>query len=626
MQIWTPKILGPEQIMPILFFAFFIGHDVMPTRTLAWQLVIILCMLIIGARIYLTYKFGSIKFLFSIACFHMFLGFISHEASPEIPKKSKHVFLIREIKEGKNKRIKAIAGLYRMVNYSIYSIKEKTICYFDATKEIHRGDLIYTDAPIERIKNNRNPGSFDMEKYYGTKGIHTQCNIGNTFIPVGHLSSWDDWMLEFRERINQSFENHLTGEELGLAKALLLGNTSEVSEETKQSFAATGAIHVLAVSGMHIALFAELILLSFGFFPNVVRKSWAIVFALFILWCYAGLTGFSPSVIRAVTMFTLVNLGKLFQRSGNPNHILLWCGFLMYLFDPACLYDIGFQLSFAAVFGIQTYKDRIASWWSPSSKLFNFVWEHSSVAIAAQLFTVPLILYYFHSFPNYFLIANLGIVILSGVAMYLGFAFLLLAWIPIIGSLLGYLFSLSLRLMKVFIGCIAEIPGAVEGGFSLESWALICLYIILLWMFHGKALLWKKCAIGLIVLAGLSYNRYHYQMESHLMILQAKRPILLYKRKTHVTLFCSPINSEKSRKRILLDYQKIYPFNTLEMHVLENNSSMKVRNSEIHMYENHLTIRGRVDYRIDFQSNRWWMMRTASKKAQLIHAGCKLAY
>ena len=145
-------------------------------------------------------------------------------------------------------------------------------------------------------------------------------------------------------------------------------------------------------------------------------------------------------------------------------------------------------------------------------------------------------------------------------------------------------------------------------------------------MLHGKASLWKKCAIGVIVLAGLSYSRYQHQMESHLMILQAKRPILLYKRKTHVTLFCSPINTSTSRKRILSDYKKIYPFNTLETHVLTNNSRIKVKNSEIQVYSNHLTVRGKAHYRIDFQSNRTWILRTASKKAQLIRAGSKLAY
>jgi hypothetical protein len=248
------------------------------------------------------------------------------------------------------------------------------------------------------------------------------------------------------------------------------------------------------------------------------------------------------------------------------------------------------------------------------------------VALAAQLFTVPLILYYFHSFPNYFLIANLGIVVLSGLAMYLGFAFLLLSWIPLVGSLLGYIFSLSLRLMNVFIGCIAEIPGAVEGGFSLHLWALVCVFIVLLWILHGKAPLWQKCAMGLIVLAGLSYSRYQYQMESHLMILQARQPILLYKRKTHVTLFCSPTNTSNSRRRILSDYQKVYPFKTMETFVLKNNSTIKVKDSEIQVYANHLTVRGKAHYRIDFTSSRTWILRTASKKAQLISAGSKLAY
>ncbi|MFM7595676.1 MAG: ComEC/Rec2 family competence protein [Flavobacteriales bacterium] len=464
-----------------------------------------------------------------------------------------------------------------------------------------------------------------MENYYSTKGIHTQCTVGKHFLAIGHSTCWDDWIVRLRASLNTSFERRLSGEALGLAKALLLGNTADVNEETKKSFSATGAIHVLAVSGMHISLFAALILYSFRCLLMGIRRAWAILIALIILWSYAWLTGFSPSVIRAVTMFTLVNLGQLTQRTGNANYNLFWCGFLMYLFDPMCIFDIGFQLSFSAVYGIQTYKDRITSWWNPKSKLLRLMWEHSSIAIAAQLFTVPLILYYFHSFPNYFLIANLGIVVLSGLAMYLGFGFLLLGWIPLIGHLLGFLFSCALQLMNWFIFSIASLPGAVEEGFSFSHWALICLIIFLFAILHSKLAIWQKCLAGLLILSGLSYNRYIHQMETHLMILQAKRPILIHKRKTHITLFYSPYETKNSLHRVLADYQKIYPCKSIVTHKLPNQTTINLKNAEIIFGTKQLTMHGNTTYRIYFQSNGNWYLHDANH-VKKIEAGCKLAF
>jgi competence protein ComEC len=298
----------------------------------------------------------------------------------------------------------------------------------------------------------------------------------------------------------------------------------------------------------------------------------------------------------------------------------------MYLFDPVCIYDIGFQLSFGAVYGIQTYKDRIASLWTPTAQSLKFVWEHSSIALAAQLFTTPLILYYFHTFPNYFLIANLGIVILSGFVMYVGFGFLLLGWVPLLGSILGFIFSLSLNVMDSFISIIAQIPGSVEGGFSLTHWQLLIVFAILIWIFHGKAPRWGKFTIGILLLAGISFKRYINQTETHLLILKAKYPMLIYKNNTRVTLFSDAFNSQKSIKRILYDYQKIYPYQHVQIRILENNSSINIKQSEIQLSHYDLVVKGKHPYRIEFKPNGTWMLHTLDKKTQAITPETKLCY
>jgi competence protein ComEC len=620
------KSFGPEIVIPILFIAFLIGHEFIPSSLSNWTMGMFCYLFLLTLICIYLKKIGSC-FVFPIfICLQFILGYTAIETPLPAQKESSQVYRILALKQTHANFIQAIGQRYVLSKGNIYPTNEQTVCLMNKKSGIAHGDLIFSEIPSEAIKNSGNPGSFNIESYYLTKGIQRQCLMYQSYIKIGHIEPSDIWIHTIRNWFEHSFEQRLRGSSLGLAKAILLGNTSEVSQSSKQSFSATGAIHVLAVSGMHIALFAALLLYGFGLFPRLIPRYSAIIFTLIVLWCYAWLTGFSPSIMRSVAMFTLIQIGQIVQRTASPNHILLWCAYLMYLFDPVCIYDIGFQLSFGAVYGIQTYKDRIASLWTPTAQSLKFVWEHSSIALAAQLFTTPLILYYFHTFPNYFLIANLGIVILSGFVMYVGFGFLLLGWVPLLGSILGFIFSLSLNVMDSFISIIAQIPGSVEGGFSLTHWQLLIVFAILIWIFHGKAPRWSKFTIGILLLAGISFKRYINQTETHLLILKAKYPMLIYKNNTRVTLFSDAFNSQKSIKRILYDYQKIYPYQHVQIRILENNSSINIKQSKIQLSHYELVVKGKHPYRIEFKPNGTWMLHTLDKKTQAITPETKLCY
>jgi hypothetical protein len=180
--------------------------------------------------------------------------------------------------------------------------------------------------------------------------------------------------------------------------------------------------------------------------------------------------------------------------------------------------------------------------------------------------------------------------------------------------------------MDSFITLIAQIPGSVEGGFSLTRWQLLIVFAILIWILHGKAPRWSKFAIGILLLAGISFKRYINQTETHLLILKAKHPMLIYKNNTRVTLFSGAFNSEKNFKRILSDYQKIYPYQHLQIRILENNSSIKINQSEIQLSHSELVVKGKHPYRIEFKSNGAYLLRTLDKKTQLITPDTKLSY
>ena len=619
------KSFGPELIMPLLFFMFFIGHECIPSSLLNWTIGVLSYILFLTLICIYLKKISPNYILPIFTLLHVVLGYSAKEKSIPTQNESNQVYRILSLKETQANFIQAVGQRYMFNKGKIYPTDEQTACLIKTESSIVPGDLIFTEIPSEAIKNSGNPGSFDIETYYHTKGIHRQCLMYQSYLKIGHIEPNDIWIHTLRNWLEHSFEHHLSGSSLGLAKALLLGNTSEVSQSSKQSFAATGAIHVLAVSGMHIALFAGLLLYSFGLFSRIISRYFAIIFTLIVLWGYAWLTGFSPSVMRSVTMFTLIQIGHIVQRTTHPNHILFWCAYLMYLFDPVCIYDIGFQLSFGAVYGIQTYKDRITSFWSPKAKPLKFIWEHSSIALAAQLFTTPLILYYFHTFPNYFLLANLGIVILSGLAMYLGFGFLLLGWVPLIGSLLGFVFSISLNAMDNFISLIAQIPGSVEGGFSLTLCQLLMVFAMLIWILHGNSPRWSKLSIAILLLAGISFNRYINQTETHLLVLKAKHPILVYKNNTRVTLISGAFNSQKSIERVLSDYQKIYPFQTLQIRILTNNHSIHINQSEIQLTQTQAVIKGKNPFRIEFSPNGSYLLHTLDKKTQAITPETKLS-
>ena len=170
---------------------------------------------------------------------------------------------------------------------------------------------------------------------YRSKGIHYQCFIDTLFVPVAHEKLWYDNILACKEKIENQFNKYLEGQALAIANALLLGNSQGIDTENKQAFSNTGTIHVLAVSGMHVSLFAEMLMLCFGIFPSCFSKRSAGIIVISVLWIYACLTGLSSSVIRAVLMFSMLQLSSILGRRAQGNLILFWCAILMFLFNPA---------------------------------------------------------------------------------------------------------------------------------------------------------------------------------------------------------------------------------------------------------------------------------------------------
>ncbi|MEZ4805333.1 MAG: ComEC/Rec2 family competence protein, partial [Bacteroidia bacterium] len=248
------------------------------------------------------------------------------------------------------------------------------------------------------IREPNYPEEFNYKKFMETEGITHIIKIseqGKT-LQLEAKSSLRRTSEEIRETCRLILAKYIDNAKvLGLSEALLLGYKNDLDIETKNTFSETGTMHLLAVSGLHVGMFYMLIL----FFANLWRnKYWNFYFqpclVLICLWSFALISGLSSSVLRSVIMFSFVILAKLIKRKHNVYNTIAASAFLMLLYDPYQLMNVGFQLSYSAVFGIVFLHPKLIQIVSSKNKILNYCIELTSVSLSAQLFTFPLSLYY----------------------------------------------------------------------------------------------------------------------------------------------------------------------------------------------------------------------------------------
>jgi len=300
------------------------------------------------------------------------------------------------------------------------------------------------------------PEAFDWPSYYASQGIFYSNFIRrNKLMLIQDALESESFFVGLLNRATGYLHEALpAGVHRQVADAMFLGIGNGLDFETRQSYASLGAIHILSVSGMHVGL----LYLGLQFLLGFIRKfrPWGggVFFALMliILWSYAAMTGFSAPVLRSAWMFSVMLLGQVFRLRLNPLNSWAFACFVLLLFQPSDLFQVGFQLSFTAVLGLILFQKRLLGIGTSRYWLFNQIWELTCVAISAQILSAPLIVYYFHQFPNpfYFFLLNPVLVLLSSITLSIGFLYLILAPTGIVatlGSLLLFSFELLHGLM-----------------------------------------------------------------------------------------------------------------------------------------------------------------------------------
>ena len=508
----------------------------------------------------------------------------------EVNHERKESVFIAEILEVNNKKEwkKATVKIKQRVRGEIGLSNKKSVIYINTPNStIYPGDLLLIKSTIRKINNKNNPGEFNSILFWKSKGINAICFVSSDdFLWIkkknrGRISS-------LIERIKKSCEYQLSKyikkKYLGVSTAILLGDKSNLNTETKRSFGNTGAMHLLAVSGLHVGIIYTLFVFIFSFFSRFISKKKSLFIILLLLWFYALITGFSPSVSRAVFMFTVLGIAKSTSNSYSPTNSLFFSGFILLLINPLYIYDIGFQLSYLAMLGIFIFYKPFVAIFYFNSLFLDWIWKGTIIGVSAQLMTLPLTLYYFHSFPNYFLITNLGIMCVSSVLLILLIALTGVKWFSLFSKAIGLAASFILFILLKYILWIEGLPGSVATGYFLSfsvSLFLICCFLFLVKSKKKHSLLIIILYIG--TLSYTSYTRYQNITIKEICVFNHSSFVLSVKLEGKIYCFYEGEKKELEKAKHLINgYARIHPGKIFYKNI--NGKKYTLKDKENHVY------------------------------------------
>lgn len=394
-----------------------------------------------------------------------------------------------------------------------YFIKQKIKIYVlrnASTSPYKLGDIIHITGSLNQIKPPKNPYEFDYASYMKLSNIYYQVftryektNLleygkGKTLIQslFGLRSYFEEVICRFVKKPKHQ----------SIALALLLGIKDRLDTETKKAFSTAGAMHILAVSGLHIGVIHFIIT---WLFKPVRSKTFSQyiqpIISIALLWTYAMLTGFSASILRAATMFSIIILGNSLNRSPSIYNSISLSALILLVVKPTHLFSVGFQLSYLAVLGIVYLYPKFHKLYTPTTWVGNQVWSIICVSLAAQIATSPISILYFHQFPSYFLISNITVIPAAFIIMILGIV-LILTNTLMISQWIAWLLNFILESMNWVVAFIQSLPYSLIDWIYLSPIDTVLIYALILYVIafeHSRKIIWLKytliCFLTLIV-------------------------------------------------------------------------------------------------------------------------------
>lgn len=372
--------------------------------------------------------------------------------------------------------------------------EDKTVLAYihkdSASMRIRQGDELLISSQIAKPDNSGISDGFDYARYLRLHGV-----AGRTFVRS------DGWMTlgrqdsptllqriqGFRYDIEALYRRlGIGGDNYSVLVAMTLGDKSDLSDNVRDAYSRAGVSHVLAMSGLHIGIVYGLLLLLMA--PLWRRQPWLkpllVSVSVALMWLFAVFTGLSASIVRSVTMFTLLSAASFMTEKPMSLNTLAVTAFVMLLCNPSWLFDVGFQLSMASVASILLFADKIKNFFGAGSNIVSWIAGSVAVSLAAQLGTAPIVAYYFHQFPVHFLLSNLLVVPMVTVIIYLAILMLASSPLPWLQGVLAKLTDCCLSLQNGVLDFIQHLPFASVGGIRINLLEVLLLYVILFFLYR----------------------------------------------------------------------------------------------------------------------------------------------
>jgi len=432
--------------------------------------------------------------------------------------------ILSEPPSEKAKTFKTFASLKKYsLNDTVIQSSQKIVLYFEKdsfSSKLKYGDKIIFKSRLNEIITAGNPYEFNYKKFLFNKGIVAQAYIRkHNWKNINENEGWQIFKFAYyaRKFLSEIYKSHnIGGQEFAVLQALTLGDKSEIDEDTRKSYVASGAMHILAVSGLHVGIIYMILNFLLQFldrFKTEKRNYGSFIKAtilILFLWTFALISGLSPSVRRAALMFSFVIIGRTVKNKVSIYNSISASAFILLLIEPYQITNVGFQLSYAAVISIIHFQPKIAKLFVIKNKILYYFWSLTAVSIAAQIGTAPISMFYFHVFPNYFFLANLIVIPLAFVIVIGASLLFVFSAVPYLSTGIAIVLKWVIWLLNSSVGAIEKLPFSYTENisFNIEDVFFLEITIILIAVFFTYKQAKSLIKMLVVLLIWISFNSF----------------------------------------------------------------------------------------------------------------------
>jgi competence protein ComEC len=466
----------------------------------------------------------------------------------------------------------------------------------DNPTQLKPGDVVLFESQLQNIPKNLNPFQFDYANYLANRHIFHQVFLKpNDFIIIGNQSTFATSAHFLREFLIASFDYlHWKPEPRAFINALLFGQKNHLEPETLTSFTDAGVMHVLAISGLHVGIIYMFI--AFALKPLKRYKKGRLIellLTLFLLWSFAAITGFSASVSRAVTLFSIIAIGRFWNKRSSVYNSIAASALLLLLVNPNFIFDIGFQLSYSAVLSIVLFQPFFERFYFNKNKISRYCVDLILVSVAAQIGVLPLSLYYFNQFPILFLVANIFVIPLVTLLILLGVLTLVLNFsFPILAQFPAFFIEKIINFMTFYVGWVSKFDAFIIRNISFSASLCLVAYLMiacfLYWLYQrkNKALIYFLVSIILVQITYV-FSQTSAQLHDEMLIFNTKESLFAIK-KNEKTVFFSISPEEQittisdykrgnfTQNSTILPIENVYQFGNRKILVIDASGYFKI--------------------------------------------------